>query len=192
MNLRNIAAVLTVLLFVTVGVHNVVDNQNKLDLKNIQLKSTATDLKTLELKYDNLQIELNKTDKANTEQIKKLQDEKNQLEQERIKLQGELQAKKASKLQVAATSIPTQGTASAASGCGTDPYMAQIYMHESGCNPSAVNSIGCRGIGQSCPSSKLPCGADFACQDAWFRNYAIQRYGSPAAAWAFWQQNHWW
>lgn len=193
MNLRNIAAVITVLLFVTVGVHNVVDNQNKLDLKNIQLKSTATELKTLELKYDNLQIELDKTGKDNTQKIQDLEKQKQQLEQERAKLQQELSAKKASKLQVAATSIPTQGTASASSQCGTDPYMSQIYMRESGCRVGAVNPIGCTGLGQSCPASKIAhCGLDWACQNAWFTNYANVRYGSPAAAWAFWQKNHWW
>lgn len=79
-----------------------------------------------------------------------------------------------------------------ASGCGSDPYMAYIYQHESGCNPSSVNSIGCRGIGQACPGSKLPCGADFACQDAWFKNYAIQRYGSPYLAMIAWQSQLWW
>lgn len=183
---------IVVILFAVLAAHNIVSNQNKLELKNIQLKSTATQIKTLELKYDNLQIELNKTDKNNTEQIQKLQTEKDQLEQEKAKLQHDLEAKKASKLQVAATSIPTQGTASAASGCGTDPYMAYIYMHESGCSTTAVNSIGCRGIGQACPGSKLPCGADFACQDAYFRSYAIQRYGSTYAAYVFWLANHWW
>lgn len=192
MNLRNIAAVLTVLLFVTVGVHNVVDNRNKLELKNIQLKSTATELKTLELKYDNLQIELDKTGKDNTQKIQELEKQKQQLEQERAKLQQELSAKKASKLQVAATSIPTQGTASAASGCGSDPYMAYIYQHESGCSTTALNSIGCRGIAQACPGSKLPCGADFTCQDIWFKAYAIQRYGSTYNAYVFWLGNHWW
>lgn len=79
-----------------------------------------------------------------------------------------------------------------ASGCGNDPYMAYIYQHESGCNPSAVNSIGCRGIGQACPGSKLPCGADFACQDAWFKQYAISRYGSPYLAMLAWQGQLWW
>lgn len=190
MNLRNIAAVLTVLLFVTVGVHNVVDNQNKLDLKNIQLKSTATELKTLELKYDNLQIELNKTDKANTEQIKKLQDEKNQLEQERIKLQGELQAKKASKLQVAATSIPLSGTAYASPG-GAKAY---IYGHESGNNPGAINaSSGACGLGQALPCSKMPCSlSDYVCQDQFFTSYMLSRYGSWENAQAFWIANHYW
>ena len=67
-----------------------------------------------------------------------------------------------------------------------------IYMHESGNNPNSVNSIGCRGLGQACPGTKLPCGADYACQDAWFTNYMLQRYGSWQNAYVFWINNHWW
>lgn len=69
---------------------------------------------------------------------------------------------------------------------------AFIYQKESGNNPNAVNSIGCRGLGQACPGSKLPCGADYACQDAWFTGYMQQRYGSWTKAYQFWIKNHWW
>lgn len=81
---------------------------------------------------------------------------------------------------------------SVVAGCGDNFYAQYIYQHESGCNLSAVNSIGCRGIGQACPGSKLPCAADYACQNAWFSNYAMQRYGSWEAAYYFWLNNHWW
>lgn len=193
MNFYKIAAVVVVVLFTVLAAHNLVDNQNQLHIQKIQVKSKNAELKTLELKYDSLQIELNKTDKTNKEQIDKLQQERDKLEQERKRLEGELQAKKASKLQVASTSIPGSGTASAASNCGTDPYMSQIYMRESGCRVGAVNPIGCTGLGQSCPASKIAhCGLDWACQNAWFTNYANVRYGSPAGAWAFWQRNSWW
>lgn len=67
-----------------------------------------------------------------------------------------------------------------------------IYMHESGNRPEAVNSTGCRGLGQACPGSKLPCGADYACQDAWFTNYMKSRYGTWVNAKAFWLANNWW
>lgn len=78
-------------------------------------------------------------------------------------------------------------------GCGgVNQYAAYIYYRESGCNPAAVNGGGCRGIGQACPGSKLPCGDDFACQHAWFEGYALARYGSWEAAYNFWIGNHWW
>jgi hypothetical protein len=82
--------------------------------------------------------------------------------------------------------------ASVVAGCGDNQYAQYIYQHESGCNLNAVNSGGCRGIGQACPGSKLPCGADYACQNEFFTNYAISKYGSWQAAYNFWVNNHWW
>lgn len=69
---------------------------------------------------------------------------------------------------------------------------AFIYMHESGNNPTAINSLGCRGLGQACPGSKLPCGDDYDCQDNYFTKYMIDRYGSWENAAAFWRVNNWW
>lgn len=74
----------------------------------------------------------------------------------------------------------------------TNDYKLFIYMKESGNNPAAVNSTGCRGLGQACPGSKLPCGNDYACQDAYFTNYAISRYGSWYNAYLFWLSHNWW
>lgn len=67
-----------------------------------------------------------------------------------------------------------------------------IYMHESGNRTTAINPGGCRGLGQACPGSKLPCGDDYACQDAYFTSYMAGRYGTWENAKAFWLQNHWW
>ena len=77
--------------------------------------------------------------------------------------------------------------------CGDNIYKQYIYQHESGCRTDAVNSIGCAGLGQACPGSKLPCSlTDWLCQDQYFTNYATQRYGSWEAAYAFWVANRWW
>lgn len=78
-------------------------------------------------------------------------------------------------------------------GCGSDPNMAYIYSHESGCRTDAVNSIGCLGLGQACPGSKLPCStSDWDCQNNYFTAYALSRYGSTYNAYSFWVANHWW
>lgn len=78
---------------------------------------------------------------------------------------------------------------------------AFIYAKESGNNPAAINSSGCRGLGQACPGTKLTCGDDYACQDAWFTNYMKNRYGTWTKAKAFWlarvpingkDVGHWW
>lgn len=81
---------------------------------------------------------------------------------------------------------------------------AFIYEHESGNMPCKINGgrIDCSyngplacGLGQSLPCSKLTsvCSlSDYACQDNWFTNYMLERYGSWAKAAAFWRANAWW
>lgn len=70
---------------------------------------------------------------------------------------------------------------------------AFIYSRESGNNPNATNPSGCYGLGQDCNGVlRSQCGADYACQDAYFTDYAMRRYGSWEAALGFWQVNGWW
>ena len=79
------------------------------------------------------------------------------------------------------------------SGCG-DNYMANyIYMHESGCRLNAIAPNGACGIGQAWPCAKLPCSlSDYACQNAFFTDYANSRYGGWAGAYQPWLQTQWW
>jgi hypothetical protein len=79
---------------------------------------------------------------------------------------------------------------------------AFIYQKESGNRPHAQNSIGCYGLGQDCNGQvKDKCGADYACQDAFFTSYMLRRYGTWSAAKSFWlartpingrDVGHWW
>ena len=75
-----------------------------------------------------------------------------------------------------------------------DVNKAFIYQKESGNRTDAINpESGACGLGQALPCSKLPCTLqDYVCQDAWFTNYAMSRYGSWAAARTFWENNRWW
>lgn len=72
-----------------------------------------------------------------------------------------------------------------------------IFSHESGWNPSAVNHIGCIGLGQSCPGGSgllNDCPdwqTDVACQTRHFTKYA-SRYGGWTGAYQFWINNKWW
>lgn len=97
---------------------------------------------------------------------------------------------------VAQVAEPNRATppTGAVDGCGDNEYAHYIYMHESGCRTHNPNSSGCDGIGQACPASKVigPCGYDYACQNAWFSNYATERYGGWAGAYSFWLQHSWW
>jgi hypothetical protein len=72
-----------------------------------------------------------------------------------------------------------------------------MWDRESGWNASAQNpSSGAYGIPQALPGSKMAtAGSDWstnpATQIKWGLDYIKQRYGSPAAAWSFWQANGW-
>ncbi|MEU4299010.1 transglycosylase SLT domain-containing protein [Kitasatospora aureofaciens] len=74
---------------------------------------------------------------------------------------------------------------------------SQIVSHESGWNVTATNpSSGSYGLGQALPASKMAsAGADWktnpATQIKWALDYMNTRYGSPNAAWTFWQNHHW-
>ncbi|MFI6486008.1 transglycosylase SLT domain-containing protein [Streptomyces sp. NPDC050564] len=74
---------------------------------------------------------------------------------------------------------------------------SKIVEHESGWNPSATNaSSGAYGLVQALPASKMAtAGSDWktnpATQIKWGLDYMNSRYGSPTAAWSFWQANGW-
>jgi len=73
----------------------------------------------------------------------------------------------------------------------------QIISHESGWNVHATNaSSGAYGLGQALPGSKMASeGGDWqnsaTTQIKWALNYMDSRYGSPNAAWSFWQAHNW-
>jgi hypothetical protein len=74
---------------------------------------------------------------------------------------------------------------------------SNIVDHESSWNYRAVNpSSGAYGLFQALPGSKMAsAGADWQSspptQIKWGLNYMNSSYGSPCAAWTFWQANHW-
>lgn len=82
--------------------------------------------------------------------------------------------------------------------CGSDPNMAFIYQHESGCSTTSVNaSSGAYGLCQSLPGSKIAsAGADWQTswdtQNSWCISYANSRYGSPYLAMLAWENQGWW
>jgi len=196
-HLKRVILALCLIGFIALGVSSITKHDNKLKLKDVQIKSTQSDLIQLNLKYDLLNTDLKKeldSKDHNEEKIKQLEQEKIELQKQQEALQAELQAKadrKAAdlaKLQHAASITPT---AYAATSCGDNQYASFIYQHESGCRTDAVNSIGCKGIGQRC--GDLPCTLqDYACQNNWFTNYAETRYNGWYGAYLFWQQHHWW
>lgn len=73
-------------------------------------------------------------------------------------------------------------------------YVDYIVSRESGWNPNATNSgSGACGLVQALPCSKVPGnGYDPVDNLRWGNGYAVGRYGSWAAAQAFWSANNWW
>ena len=62
-----------------------------------------------------------------------------------------------------------------------------IYFKESSNNPLAKNAQGCFGLGQDCNGIvEERCGGDYACQDTFFTEYMLRRYGTWQAAKSFW------
>ena len=73
-------------------------------------------------------------------------------------------------------------------------FVDYIASRESGWNPNATNaSSGACGLIQALPCSKVP-GNGYNPVDnlRWANGYAVDRYGSWAAAYDFWTSNHWW
>ncbi|MDW4908159.1 transglycosylase SLT domain-containing protein [Streptomyces sp. ADMS] len=74
---------------------------------------------------------------------------------------------------------------------------SKIVEHESGWDVDATNaSSGAYGLVQALPGSKMAAaGSDWktnaATQIEWGLDYMNDRYGSPVAAWSFWQANGW-
>ena len=102
-----------------------------------------------------------------------------------------------------ATPMPTPTpviSAPAASYAPIDSSDAKlfIYMRESGNNPGSINaSSGACSLGQALPCSKLAAvcpnwQVDYACDDAWFTNYAVSRYGGWEQARQWWLNHSWW
>jgi len=201
--------------FSSLGVSKLRTTDHQLKIQDVQLQERGAELKSLELKYENLNIELEHTDTTNKAEIERLQKEKEQLDADKQRLEAELQSKierreaervaveqRRKQLANAVTLTETANAQGAIDCKNQNSAKAFIYCHESGNRPNAVNAGGCRGLGQACPGSKLPCGSlDYACQDAWFTDYMKKRYGTWEAAKNHWQARvkingrdvgHWW
>ncbi|MEZ0068644.1 hypothetical protein ABIA32_004678 [Streptacidiphilus sp. MAP12-20] len=99
----------------------------------------------------------------------------------------------------ASAAEPSQAQTIAASIVPADQLASfdAIIEHESGWNVNATNaSSGAYGLGQALPGSKMAsAGADWqtnpATQIKWSLDYMNSTYGSPNAAWSFWQAHNW-
>lgn len=97
-----------------------------------------------------------------------------------------------SELELAPVPVPVNN---APANCGDNTYANYIYMHESGCSTTITNGLGCLGIGQACPGSKLEVvcpNLDYTCENAYFTSYANSVYGGWVGAYDHWLAFSWW
>lgn len=161
----------------------------QLEHKSQQLKKTQRDLEQIKVRDADTQKKLDETNKQLQETQKQLEAKRNSA----TAYAAELPVVQAPVVQAPVVEKPRPITAVVA-GCGDNTYANYIYMHESGCNASAINAgSGACGIGQELPCGKSGCSlGDYACQNAFFTQYAIDRYGSWYNAYVFWTNNNWW
>lgn len=189
-NRRKVYYVLAGLLIITLLV-GWTNSQAEATRHKAELSQTQTRLQGLIKQYQAVQEQKAETD----QQVKKKAESERKLRQEIKKLEKALQAKRnkpSISSRVASVAFPK---ASAQSGCGDNEYAQYIYQKESGCSTTARNAGGCLGLGQSCPGSKLLAvcpNLDYACENAFFTQYATSRYGSWQGAYNFWLGHGWW
>lgn len=83
--------------FLGIGVNDLVDRKDKVDFQGVQLKSRSSEIKQLNVKYDELNTELDKVseqEKAEKAEVERLEKERQELELLREKLERELQSKR--------------------------------------------------------------------------------------------------
>lgn len=150
-------------------------------------KKLDSDLKQLQLEKEKIELE----------KVKSIEEKNKKIEQ----LQKDLQSKADSKAAQASLAtkvvqniVPVAKAAEVAPSEPTESAKMFIYMKESGNRTNAINpSSGACGLGQALPCSKMPCSlSDYACQDQFFTQYMINRYGTWENAKAFWLSHRWW
>ena len=197
---------LALALYAILAVYTVYNANHKVKLKEIKLKDTSAQLKELQIKYNQLNGNLDEQLKAKQVDQQKIDD----LEKQRQKLEQQLSVKKAqeasnkalaaisgSKVVYAASS--DHNALMAAAGIPQDQFGCTDYIisHESGWRVNASNgSSGAYGLPQSLPGSKMAsAGADWqtnpVTQLKWYYGYVTARYGSPCGAYQYWLIHSW-
>lgn len=161
-SLKIVLASILLVGFTAIGLTNLVKVDNKLQFREIELKSKSAKLKELNLEYNQLNNKLDKADNLSDEQLKELQDEKARLEQKKKEAEAQLQAKAEAKRiedeaiakasEKALNQVTGTQTAYASSGGTKEQWMAQagipqsewqyvdyIVRKESGWDPCAYN-----------------------------------------------------
>ena len=197
---------LALALYAIVAVYTVYNANHKIQVKEIKLKDTSAQLKELQIKYNQLNGNLDEQLKAKQVDQQKI----DELEKQRQQLEQQLSVKKAQEASnkaitavsgsnVAVAASGDHNTLMSAAGIPQDQWACTDYIisHESGWRVNASNGgSGAYGLPQSLPGSKMAsAGADWATnpitQLKWYYGYTSARYGSPCGAYEYWLVHHW-
>lgn len=182
--------IITLLIFLLLSSH--ASSQHQQHLLEDRLNDRTKKLIELNNALQTVKKQKADTDSQLKQKAQQQQDLENQIKDLNDKLQAKLNGQDLA--QRVASAVVPKASAASLEGCGDNFYANFIYSHESGCKLINPNGSGCDGIGQACPSSKIYAACpnmDYACQNAWFTNYA-NKYGGWAGAYQFWLNNHWW
>lgn len=180
-----VIAALALVGYAALGINNIVSRQQKLELNEVKLKSTTSELQDLQLKYNRLNGNLEKelhNNNTDQQKVKQLESEKQDLQKQKEDLEKQLQARlqqkaadKARADQLASKAVNTlTGTATAAAdsptgdkyslmaaaGIAASEYEAMDYIvsHEgswSGTTRYNTAGSGAYGLCQALPASKM-------------------------------------
>ncbi len=193
LKLVTIALILSIIANLAIGIyqHNqlvgrereITEKQQEIDSINEQINELNDKLQAGEIKENEYQ-----------EKIKSLEKEKEELNE---KLQARINSRTSNNVYASSnTTYNVQGSCIdwiKQAGISDVNNAYTLIMHESGCNVNSVNrSSGACGIPQALPCSKLGSArGNPVAEIQWADNYVRSRYGSWAAAVAFWNQHHW-
>jgi len=168
-----IAGIILVIGFISLGIREVTQSRQKIEVQQIELQSRESQLKEVRLEFEQLNIELdNQLNKSNQDKqkIERLKKERQELEQRTKKLEADLRAKKQreaderTSLARAANTVRGTNTVSAAATPSSGSCEAEIRKYnwnvnvalavsraESGLRTNAINnnpatrdySVGC-------------------------------------------------
>lgn len=199
---------LIAIIFAMAAINNIVSINNGLTVKDLNLETDQSKLKSIQLQQKNLN---NNFDKAildkdiNEAKVKDLEKQRLELEKKQKQLESQLQARLEEKAK-AAQAIPVTAVAyaatapsgskeqwMAAAGIPQDDWWAVDYIvtRESGWNPNSMNSSsGACSLVQALPCSKIgPNWRDPVTALKWQFGYVNARFGGYAGAVSYWKVN---
>lgn len=195
--------------FVSLGINNISGTKHKIQLQEVKLQDKTSEIKLLETKYKALNTNLDKelhNNSVNQDKVKQLEAEREKLQQDKAKLETDLQARRAEKERLAsisttskvyAASMPINGSHTELMTAAGIPYNEQasaerLVQRESSWNPNALNSIGACSLVQALPCSKIGGNwRDPVTALVWGNGYVKSRYGTWNAALAHSLANNW-